>query len=55
MKKFSLLLFIAISALFGAEVNEANLDNAIKKCNAGDGATCGETSNIVLRNIRKSP
>ncbi len=46
MKKFSLLLFIAISALFGAEVNEANLDNAIKKCNAGDGATCGEASNI---------
>lgn len=46
MKKFSLLLFIAINALFGAEVNEANLDNAIKKCNAGDGATCGEASNI---------
>lgn len=49
MKKFSLLLFIAISGLFGAEVNEANLDNAIKKCNAGDGAACGEASEIYRK------
>ena len=44
MKKFSLLLFIAISALFGAEVNESNLDNAIKKCNAQDKIACREVS-----------
>lgn len=49
MKKLLFLLIITINALFGAEVNEANLDNAIKKCNAGDGVACGEASEIYFK------
>ncbi|MGX3010945.1 hypothetical protein ACWIUD_05190 [Helicobacter sp. 23-1044] len=48
MKKLVFLLFVAISALFG-EVNEANLDDAIKKCNANNGVACGEASEIYRK------
>lgn len=48
MGKF-LLLLVALSALFSAEVNETNLENAIKKCNALDGAACGEASKIYRK------
>ncbi|MGX2982995.1 hypothetical protein [Helicobacter sp. 23-1045] len=48
MKKLVFLFFIAISALFG-EVNEANLDDAIKKCNANNGVACGEASEIYRK------
>lgn len=39
-----LLFFVALSVLFGAEINEANLDDAIKKCNARDKIACREVS-----------
>lgn len=43
MKKL-LLFFIAVSTLFGAEVNEANLQDSIQKCNARDKVACREVS-----------
>ena len=43
MKKI-LLLLVTLSALFSAEVNEANLENAIQKCNARDKIACREVS-----------
>lgn len=39
-----LLFFIAVSALFGVEVNETNLQDSIQKCNARDKVACREVS-----------
>lgn len=53
MKKI-LLLLIAISALFSVEVNEANLVDAIKKCDEKDKIACGEVSRFYGKITKKS-
>lgn len=49
-----LLLFIAVSALFGVEINEASLDDSIKKCNARDKIACREVSRFYYEVFRKA-
>lgn len=53
LKKF-LVFFIAISALFGAEISESNLQDLIKKCNEKDKIACGEVSRFYGKSTKKS-
>ena len=53
LKKF-LIFFIAISALFGAEISESNLQDLIKKCNEKDKIACGEVSRFYGKSTKKS-
>lgn len=43
LKRF-LVFFIVVSALFGVEIGESNLQDLIKKCNEKDKIACGEVS-----------
>lgn len=49
-----LLFFVAVSALFSMEINVANLDEAIKKCNARDKTACSEVSHFYYKVPKKA-
>lgn len=53
LKRF-LAFFIVVSALFGAEVSESNLQDLIKKCDEKDKIACGEVSKIYGKIAKQS-